>query len=453
MTLRKNSIAFCGGAYGDEGKGRIVDEFVFTYAKKGKVIVYRDNGGANAGHTVEFKDGTRIALHQIPSGVFCKDATMILGKYMVLHPADLILEIDQVIKTTGKNNHAVIMIDEMALLCLDTHRALEAALKLWNDGGKTATGRGISPAYMDVILRQPLRMRNLKNWDESQIKKHYQLYQAIIKGLGLDLKTMSVPSLVADYKPLVGSESEFLTKLKVQAETLSPYIHDVHQFTTDTWKDPAYGFVFEKAQALGLDNRWGCYPDVSASDMTFDGITASTEGIIESENIKHKVAVIKATYMSSVGGGRQIPTLMHENALELRIRKDAHEYGATTKRTREISYLDLVSLKYFGRMGKVTAYALTHMDIVYPDTPIKVCVAYTINGKPAAYRPDQEYLLKVKPVYQEFEPWDQQEIQKAKTKKELPKNAVKFLNFLESYLEIPIMVITTGPKRNQSIKL
>lgn len=33
---RKNSFAFCGGVYGDEGKGRIVDEYVDFYSKKKK---------------------------------------------------------------------------------------------------------------------------------------------------------------------------------------------------------------------------------------------------------------------------------------------------------------------------------------------------------------------------------------------------------------------------------
>ncbi|HRO65642.1 MAG TPA: adenylosuccinate synthetase, partial [Candidatus Dojkabacteria bacterium] len=123
---RKNSIGFCGGAYGDEGKGRFVDEYVHKFAKKGKVVLYRDNGGSNAGHTVAFDD-VKLALHQLPSGVFVKNVVCVLGKGMVLNPNDLLMEIEEVKKASGGKIIAEIKIDAMAALSLDTHRAFETA--------------------------------------------------------------------------------------------------------------------------------------------------------------------------------------------------------------------------------------------------------------------------------------------------------------------------------------
>lgn len=442
-------MAFCGGAFGDEGKGRIVDEYVNSFG--GPVIVYRDNGGSNAGHNVELADGRRIALHQIPSGIFCPRARVILGKEMVLHPGDLVFEIDSAIQLAGKNSHAEIMIDEMALLSLDTHRAFESALKLWHEGGKAATGRGISPAYMDVLLRQPLRMRDLARWNEGQIIKHYRLYEAIISGLGVKLAEILVNSLASGSQIPVGSLTEFLRRLKKQTGYLKPLISDVNKFLSRTWPDLKYAFVFEKGQAIGLDYRWGVYPDVTASETTFNGIFSSTEGVVDPRQIAIRAAVIKATYMSSVGS-RIIPTLM-TGLLAERIREDANEYGATTKRPRDIAYLDLPALKFFGKVGLVNSYVLTHMDIVYPDVPVKVCIGYTIKGKKVDYRPDQEYLLKVKPIYREFESWDSLKIQQAKSYGDIPKQAKKFLNFISKELGVTILMITTGPKRDQSIKI
>lgn len=448
---RRNSFAFCGGAFGDEGKGRVVDEYVSNVLSEGPVVVYRDNGGSNAGHNVELPDGRRIALHQIPSGIFCPRATVVLGKEMVLHPGDLVFEIDSAFQLAGKDSHAKIIIDEMALLSLDTHRAFESALKLWHEGGKAATGRGISPAYMDVLLRQPLRMRDLAKWNEGQLAKHYRLYEALIAGLGVKLSDTLVNSLSSDTQVSVGNLDEFLHRLKKQTRYLRPLIGNAISFIRRTWKNQKYGFVFEKSQAIGLDYRWGVYPDVTASDTTFSGIFSSTEGIVDPRQITVRAAVIKATYMSSVGT-RIIPTMMSE-PLAHRIREDAHEYGATTKRPRDIAYLDLPALKFFGRVGLVNSYVLTHMDIVYSGTPIKVCIGYAINGKKADYRPDQEYLLDVKPVYREFETWDSFMIQQAKCYDDLPKQAKRFLKFIAKELDATILMITTGPKRDQGIRV
>jgi adenylosuccinate synthase len=445
---RKNSIGFCGGAYGDEGKGRFVDEYVHKFAKKGKVVLYRDNGGSNAGHTVAFDD-VKLALHQLPSGVFVKNVVCVLGKGMVLNPNDLLMEIEEVKNATGGKIIAEIKIDEMAALSLDTHRAFESALSNYQSGGKGSTGRGISPAYMDVILRHPLRMRDLKKWDEKKIKAHYELYENLIKGLGYELAKMEVKRL--DGKTtLVGSEKDFIKELKDHASKLRKYIEDVSEFIKETWSNTKdYAYVFEKSQAIGLDMRYGVYPDVTASDCTLGGVTYSTEGTVDSFQIEKRVAVIKATYMSSVGI-RKIPTLV-EGEFADRVREDANEYGATTKRPRGIAYLDLPAIKYYQKAGYTTHLSLTHMDIVYPDTPVKVCVAYEINGKEVEYRPDQEYLLKVKPVYKEFKTWDQKAMMKARTQSEIPKNAKTFLKYVSDYIGLPILVIAMGPKREETI--
>ncbi len=448
MSVRKNSFAFCGGAFGDEGKGRIIDEVVNDAAQKGKVFIYRDNGGANAGHTVEFSNGKRVALHQLLSGVFSKKSTMILGKGMVIHPGDLLTEMHQVTEATGGKIPAQLIIDEMAVLSLDTHRAFESTLKTWESGGKGSTGRGISPAYADILLRHPLRLRDLKNWDDKKIESHYKLYDALVKGLGGELDISEVPTLLGE-KIKVGSVKEFTSRLKKQAAELEEYIKNVSQLLTKAWADPEITFIFEKAQAIGLDWRWGVYPDVTASDCTIDGIFASTEGIVDPDQIGIRAGVMKATYMSSVGS-RVLPTTMEEK-LASKIREDAHEYGATTKRPRGIAYIDIPALKFYAKVGRLTHLVLTHMDLVYQNTPIKVCTHYTVAGKKVEYRPDQEFLNTVKPHYIEFKPWDQSEIQQAKGKKTVPPEAKTYVEFLATELGVKVWMMTTGPQRDQSI--
>lgn len=449
-TKRVNSVAIIGGILGDEGKGRITDELTADFLKKyKKVIHYRDNGGANAGHTVIIKN-IKIALHQLGSGITQKGCTVILGKEMVLHPEDLVEEIKEVKKAFGFSKiPSKLLIDEMAFLSLDTHRAFESILKNKSTGSKGATGRGISPAYADIIYRHPLRIRDLfsKNWKE-KVGKHYNLYKDWIKGMGDNIKEIDTARL-SGKSIKVGSESQFLDRLEKAKKIIKPFVSSVNQTLEKNWHSQT-PMVFEKAQALGLDKRWGVYPDITASDCTFDGIFSSTEGIVDPQNIAVKAATLKTTYSSSVGS-RILPTLIKTNLAE-KIRKGANEYGATTKRPRDIAYIDLPMISYLFKVGRVEYLTLTHLDICYLDTPIKVCINYKIDGKSVSYRPDQEFLNKVKPEYIKLPSWETKNLTKIKKIKDLPWQAQKYIAFLNKCLGTKLFMLTTGPKRNQTIK-
>lgn len=448
---RENSAGFAGGAFGDEGKGRLVDEKVSDYAQQGEVIVYRPNGGANAGHTVELCDGERIALHQLPSGFRIENATLVLGKGMAVHPGDLVKELEQVAVVVGDLTPQRVWVDEKALLSLDTHRAYEKALRIFGDVGSSgATGRGIAPTYADYYLRIGLQIRDLIEFDETKLGKHYLYYQNIISGLtGMDLSQVEVPSLTGDSQ--VGTLGEFLSRLEKQREVLAPYCRNVVELMQNCWTDKKFAFVFEQAQAVGLDPWHGVYPDVTASRTGFEAVFDSTEGIVDPREIQYRAGVIKATYMSSVGT-RRLPTMM-EGDLANRIRTEFKEFGATTGRKRGIAYLDLEALGHFVRAGKFNCLVLTHMDSVYPDVPVKVCVGYRdrVSRKLACYRPGQTALDKIEPVYVGFEPWNREQVQKARNYDELPPEAKTYLKFITEKLGLPIWMITTGPRRGQGI--
>src|SRR5690606_2748851 len=152
-----------------------------------------------------------------------------------------------------------------------------------------------------------------------------------------------------------------------------------------------------------------------------------TDGVINPRHIALKAGVIKATYMSHVGQ-RQLPTVMDE-ALAGRIREDAHEYGATTRRPRGIAHLDLPALTFYSQVGQLNCLVLTHMDIVYPEVPIKVCTEYRHQRQAVAYRPDQVFLNTVTPVYQEFKAWETTKIRSANSYSQLPSAAKTYLSF------------------------
>ena len=450
---RANSVAVIGALFGDEGKGRITDELVDYFLNKKKfkeVILYRDNGGANAGHTISYK-GKKISLHQIGSGILHKNCYTILGKGMVLHPSDLIEEINEIKNVFNfKKLPSDLMIDEMAVLSLDTHRAFEAALKAEESkslGSGASTSRGISPAYADVLYRFPLRVRDLlkRNWKEI-FSDHYQRYSKWIYGMGFKMEEIEIQRYKGR-KYSIESEEKFLKDLERVRKLLKPYIFDIHTFLKEKWNSDT-PFIFEKAQAVGLDYRWGVYPDISASNCCLDGITYSTEGIINSKDISARFGVIKSTYSSSVGK-RVLPTEMEKKYAQ-RIREDANEYGATTGRPRDIHYLDLEMLKFFCKISEIEELVFTHMDIVYEE-PIKVCIGYERDGKHLGYRPDQEYLYNLKAVYKEFKPWDSNSLKDVKSYNKLDKNLTTFIQYISKQTNTQPVMLTYGPERNQTL--
>ncbi|MDW8297757.1 MAG: adenylosuccinate synthetase [Anaerolineae bacterium] len=450
-SVRPNSIAIGGGAFGDEGKGRVVDELCGILAQRTEqLVVYRWNGGANAGHTV-IVDNQRLALHQIPSGALHKAAVGVLGKGMVIHPEDLLEESLQVAQVRGCAPHELAMyVDSNAVLALDTHRAFESALKTWESGGSGATGRGIAPAYADVLLRHPVRVRDLlaDDW-RVRLGKHYALYAALINGLGAQIETISVPSL-RGMRP-VGTQDDFLSRLEQPRAFLQAITVDGYQYLARRWTQPErYAFIFEGAQAVGLDPRFGVYPDVTASDPTFGGILSSTEGLIAPEQVAVRASTLKATYSSSVGT-RRLPTHMPE-PLATRIREDAHEYGATTRRPRDILYFDLPCLSYFARVSRATHLVLTHLDIAYPDVPIRVCTHYTdASGTPMPYRPDQHYLNGLTAHFRDLPSWNGAAMRGAKRLADLPHSALQYIAFITQALGATPLMATTGAQRDALI--
>lgn len=450
---RPNSVAVIGAFFGDEGKGRITDELTDYFLNRNRfkdLILYRDNGGANAGHTISH-NGKTISLHQIGSGILHKGCQVILGKGMVIHPGDLIDEISEIKHVFGLNQlPAELLIDNMAVLSLDTHRAFEMALKNpfgQSLGSSASTDRGISPAYADILFRIPLRVRDLINNDwEDVFSEHFDRYEMWIGGMGARIEDLDIHRFQGKTHK-IGSKVDFLNQLAQWRDVIKPYVFDVHDLIKDTWlSDTPY--IFEKAQAVGLDYRWGVYPDISASNCCLDGIAYSTEGLINPRDISARLGVIKSTYSSSVGK-REVPTLM-ENDLARRIREDANEFGATTGRPRDILHLDLVMLKYFCKVSEIEELVFTHMDITY-DKPIKVCVAYKIDGRLTAYRPDQEYLRTIEPVYKTFKPWKSNAFDWVDAYQNLPQTAKDFIEFVCSYTETKPTLLTYGPDRNKTM--
>lgn len=471
---RKNTIAVCGVALGDEGKGRIVDNYIENLLKNKsvtKVAVIRYQGGNNAGHTIE-KGTIKLALHLVPSCVLYQKAFGIMDRGMVIHPEDLMTEVGYVEKVTGTLKKRLFLSSD-AILNTDLERAEEVVNRIMTGKAKGGTGRGIGPSYAHHLDRLGLTLFDLisDNWKEL-IVEQYRRYEKIFASFDLALATdVAVPDFyetVRQKKSVtrqVGSKKAFLERLTFAREWLIQrnMLTDTLVLHKEMYADTKIGVVFEGAQAVGLDSWLGTWPDVTASNTRIDGVKEGT-AFWRPEDIENRIGVFKIPYTSSVGA-RRMPThidLPKEGALPadadadqkwaMWVREEAREYGTTTGRPRDITHLDLEFLRYNARMADIEMLAGTHLDSATEDQEIKICTHYTDQrGRPLSYQPGLHHLEYVKPNYITLPGWDGKAVGKAKKAKDLPINALRFLQFIEARTGYPVILATTGTKRENII--
>jgi adenylosuccinate synthase len=204
--------------------------------------------------------------------------------------------------------------------------------------------------------------------------------------------------------------------------------------------------LFEGAHGVLLDNSFGLYPFVTASNVLEGGVNVGSG--IPSNKIDEIWGVVKA-YTSRVGGG-PLPTELFDKVAD-KIREKGFEYGTTTGRPRRIGWLDLPAVKYACELTSINRIAITKIDILSGQSQIKACVGYKLNGKKIEFSQcGYLELEKLTPVYKSFPGWNE-DISKIKSFKKLPANCQKYVKFVEKYLEVKIKIVSVSPEREASI--
>ncbi|WP_020526742.1 adenylosuccinate synthase [Flexithrix dorotheae] len=412
-----------GLQWGDEGKGKIVDYLAPKYD-----VVARFQGGPNAGHTLEF-EGRKHVLHQIPSGIYHESITNIIGNGVVLDPVILkreILEIEKYGHQVNKN----LFISKKAHIILPTHRLLDAALEKQKGDKKIgSTLKGIGPVYQDKIGRLGLRMGDIL---DSNFKEKYQglvdNHKAILKRLEFDY----------DLEPL---EKDFFEAIEF-ARGLN--IVDSEAFINKAVKENKK-IVAEGAQGSLLDVDFGSYPFVTSSNTTSAG-ACSGLGIAPNK-IKEVFGIFKA-YCTRVGSG-PFPTELFDETGE-KLRKEGHEFGATTGRPRRCGWIDLPALKYAIMVNGVTQLFMMKADVLNSFEEIQACTHYEMpDGSQTDDFPYDLDKSGVKPVLKSFKGWG--ELPKELSEENLPEALKTYIKFLEEELEVPIKIISFGPDRSETL--
>jgi adenylosuccinate synthase len=416
-----------GAQWGDEGKGKIVD----LLSDKADFIV-RYQGGANAGHTLKFDDKTFV-LHLIPSGIFNGSGDCVIGNGVVIDPIALVKEIKDV-QEMGFSLEGRFFISQTAHVILPYHKLLDQ-LKEKRRGGDAigTTGRGIGPAYVSKVSRVGIRMVDLL--DKEVLKKKIEQN---IRDINFALENLyQEPKLSVD---------DLMNELDDSINILSPYICNTTNLLHEGLESNK-SILLEGAQGCLLDVDHGTYPYVTSSSPTSGG--ACTGSGVPPTALTHVMGITKA-YCTRVGNGPFPTELLGETGEELR--KKGHEFGATTGRPRRCGWLDLVALKYACRINGINELTLTKMDVMDGFDEIKVCTGYKINGgeETKVFPLCLDEIENVEPVYTSMPGWDK-DISGMTKWDELPDAAKSYIDYIEKYLGVKFTIISTGPKRTETI--
>jgi len=420
--------AIVGANWGDEGKGKITD----MLGQEADIIV-RFQGGSNAGHTIINEYG-KFALHLLPSGVFYRHTTNIIGNGVALNIPYLIKEIKSIIdRGVPKPN---ILVSDRAQIMMPYHILFDQ-YEEERLGGKSfgSTKSGIAPFYSDKYAKIGFQVSEL--FDDELLKEKIARV--------CELKNVLLVHLY--HKSPLDPEQLYQTLVEYR-DMIEPYVSDTAAYLHEAIKQ-GKNILLEGQLGALKDPDFGIYPMVTSSS-TLAAYGAIGAGIPPYE-IKSIITVVKA-YSSAVGAGEFVSEIFGEEAEELRRRGgDAGEYGATTGRPRRMGWFDAVATRYGCRMQGATEVALTVLDVLgYLDT-LPVCVGYEIDGVVTKDFPATVKLAKAKPVYEYLPGW-KTEIRGIQKYEDLPENCRRYVDFIEKEIGVPITLISNGPGRNDIIR-
>jgi len=421
------TVVVVGTQWGDEGKGKVVD-LLSAHADK----VVRFQGGNNAGHTLVVH-GERSILHLIPSGILYPDARCLIGNGVVVDPEVLLEEIHAL-----GNRHIVVNpqrlgISDRAHLIMPYHKEIDTAREEVKGASKIGTtGRGIGPCYEDKVARVGIRACDLR--DTEVLKEKIKV--------NVDEKNFSLTKLFGS-KPCA---SEPITaRYRSIAEELLPFIVDVSAELHAAVANREH-VLFEGAQGTLLDIDHGTYPFVTSSNPVAANASIGTG--IGPNQLDSITGVVKA-YTTRVGAGPFLTELSDEIGDYLQ--EKGQEFGATTGRRRRCGWLDLAAVRYAARLNGLNNLAITKLDVLTGLDMLKLCVAYDRQGARLESLPPQlSTMNRCIPVYEEMEGWHE-DISKARSIEELPKNARAYIRRIEEFIGVPASIISVGSARDETI--
>lgn len=420
-------VAVVGSQWGDEGKGKMTD-----YLSQSADMTVRSNGGNNAGHTIAF-GGKTFKMRLIPSGIFEAKKETVIGNGVVINPEVLLDEI-KYLEDNGINTDKL-AISNRAHIVMPYDILQDVYQEEAKGANKVGTTKnGIGPTYMDKASRIGIRMCDLLEKDTFEEKLRFNLNEKN-----------------ALFVNVYGKEAlkfeDIFEKYWKFGQELKKYVTDTSVIINDAI-DNDDKVLFEGAQGVMLDIDQGTYPFVTSSSTVTGGI-ATGIGIGPSK-VDTVIGICKA-YTTRVGAGPFPTELLDETGNY--IRETGHEYGTVTGRPRRVGWFDSVALRHSKRVAGIDALSLNLLDVFSGLKTVKIAVAYELDGQKIDYYPASlKELERCKPIYEELPGWDE-DITKVTKLEDLPENARHFLSRVSELVGVPLVTVSVGPDREQTIVL
>ncbi|MCT7669931.1 MAG: adenylosuccinate synthase [Lactobacillus iners] len=420
-------VAVVGSQWGDEGKGKMTD-----YLSQSADMTVRSNGGNNAGHTIAF-GGKTFKMRLIPSGIFEAKKETVIGNGVVINPEVLLDEI-KYLEDNGINTDKL-AISNRAHIVMPYDILQDVYQEEAKGANKVGTTKnGIGPTYMDKASRIGIRMCDLLEKDTFEEKLRFNLNEKN-----------------ALFVNVYGKEAlkfeDIFEKYWKLGQELKKYVTDTSVIVNDAI-DNDDKVLFEGAQGVMLDIDQGTYPFVTSSNTVTGGI-ATGIGIGPSK-VDTVIGICKA-YTTRVGEGPFPTELLDETGNY--IRETGHEYGTVTGRPRRVGWFDSVALRHSKRVAGIDALSLNLLDVFSGLKTVKIAVAYELDGQKIDYYPASlKELERCKPIYEELPGWDE-DITKVTKLEDLPENARHFLSRVSELVGVPLVTVSVGPDREQTIVL
>ncbi|MDX2065802.1 MAG: adenylosuccinate synthase [Fimbriimonadaceae bacterium] len=419
-----STLVIVGAQWGDEAKGKLVDvlgheaEYVVRYA-----------GGNNAGHTV-ITGGRTFKFQLIPAGILHPGTVAVLGSGMVICPQGLLEELDRTREVQAELG--TLRISSAAHVVFPFHRMLDRLEEEARGENRIGTtSRGIGPAYQDKVARLGIRMGEFV---------HPERFRQRLREV-LDYKNRLLAMFGSEALEFEALHAEY----SAYADRLREFVVDTEPLVQRAVRE-GRRVLFEGAQGTYLDLDSGTYPYVTSSHPVAGGACLGTG--VGPRHIDHVLGVCKA-YTTRVGSG-PFPTEL-DNAIGEQIRQQGQEFGTVTGRGRRCGWLDLVALRHSCGINSLSGLALTRVDVLAGIGPLQVATGYTLNGEPIDHLPTNPWdLAQVQATTTTLDGWDE-DLRSARHWNDLPAAVRTYLEFVESFTETPIAIVSIGPDRDETI--
>jgi adenylosuccinate synthase len=430
------NVVVVGTQWGDEGKGKIVD-WLTDHAHG----VVRFQGGHNAGHTLII-GGKKTILRLIPSGIMRAGVACYIGNGVVLSPEALFKEIGE-LEEAGLDVQSRLFVSEAATLILPYHVAIDQAREAHRGAGKIGTtGRGIGPAYEDKAARRGLRVQDLFDADAfaARLRDNLDFHNFVL--------TQYLGAPAVDYQQTLDQMLGFAARLKPMVADVSRRLYDENA--------AGRNLLFEGAQGTLLDIDHGTYPFVTSSNCVAGAASAGAG--VGPQKLDYILGITKA-YCTRVGAG-PFPSELYDadnpqrqEAIGVELATVGKEFGSVTGRPRRTGWLDAAALRRSIQINGVSGLCMTKLDVLDGLDEVKLCVGYTVDGRPCDILPrGATEVARCEPVYETFAGWKESTVGIAAWDA-LPENARRYLTRVQEVAGVPIDMVSTGPDRDETILL